>query len=221
MDFTLAYQRSIALCIAISVSGCVVDGGQDGDENFMSNESLMEEESTEEITEETMTMTSEETMTTTTVVETPSTDPTNEITCSAVDQGFGDAMNVDVFVVSLPEECLWSETSADLESGVELGFDHIDNDEDYLALFNCEGMMLSSDVNWETEVVVYLSGWVPEGSLPTFEWAVEGTDNEVVLGLVSENLCAEEDEFFQSAFIAPKRNTPPRVISCTMPNMCE
>jgi hypothetical protein len=220
MQLILPYQMIIALFFAISVSGCVVNGDGDDDENFASNESSMEEETIEETTEEMM-ETQEETMTTTTVVETPNTDPTDELTCSAVDQGFADAMYVEVFVVTLPEECLWSETSADLESGVALGFDYIDNDEDYLALFNCEGMMLTSDVNWETEVVVYLSGWVPAGSLPTFEWAVEGAENEVVLGLVSEDLCAEEENFFQSAFIAPKRNALPRVISCTMPNMCE
>ena len=69
--------------------------------------------------------------------------------------------------------------------------------------------------------MIYLSGWIPTGSEPTFEWAVQSTEGEVVLGLVSQEVCSADLEFYQSAFIAPKQATEPRVVSCTMPNMCK
>jgi len=180
-------------------------------------EEEVEESSMEEIIEEEE---EETTMTTTTVVETPGMEATEEVTCSAEDQGFGDAALVDAFVVVPPEGCDWSEMSIDLPEDTGLGFVDVVDDVGYTALFTCDTQSISSDIDWASEVVVYLSGWVPAGSNPEFEWAVSGTSDEVVLGLVSDGVCSDDVEFYQNAFIAPRRMQRPRVISCTMPADC-
>ena len=185
---------------------------------FENDEEEIEESSMEEITEEEE---EETTTTTTTVVETPGMEATEEMTCSAEDQGFGDAELVDAFVVIPPEGCDWSEMSSDLPEDTGLGFLDVIDDAGYAALFTCDSQSISSDIDWANEVVVYLSGWVPAGSNPEFEWAVSGTSDEIILGLVSEGVCSDEVEFYQNAFIAPRRAELPRVISCLMPADCQ
>ena len=226
------------LLVSALCSGCLVVDDRDGRDRFddrqqidtyeedriIDDESFVDEEEEEreenfmeEINEEEE---EETTTTTTTVVETPGTPATDELSCSAEDQGFGDTTPVDAFVVLPPEGCDWSEMSADLPQDMGLGFIDVVDDAGYTSLFECGSQSASSDVDWENEVVVYLSGWIPAGSEPEFEWAVSGSEGEVVLGLVSAGVCSDEVEFYQNAFIAPRRAQRPRVISCTMPTEC-
>ena len=237
-SLSLAYITGLFVISALC-SGCLVvddrDGYDDGyedryqteayeegaileDDTFVDEEEEeVEESSMEEITEE-----EEEESTTiiTTVAETPGTPATEEQMCSAEDQGFGDATPVEAFVVIPPDGCEWYETSADLPRDMGLGFVDIVDDEGYTNLFECGSQSAGSDIDWANEVVVYLSGWIPAGANPDFEWAVSGDNDEIVLGLVSESLCSEDVSFFQSAFIAPRRAQQPRVISCTLPAKC-
>lgn len=175
------------------------------------------EESNEEITEEE----EETTTTTTTVVEMPGTEGVEAVTCSAEDQGFADAELVEASIILPAEGCTWRETSADLDSDTGLGFIDIEDNDAYIELFDCGEQSIISDVNWDEEVVIYLSGWVPAGSQPSFQWAVSGESGEVVLGLVSQEVCDEGAEFYQGAFVAPRREIEPRVISCIEPVDCE
>jgi hypothetical protein len=236
---------SIAVLFLVSAlcSGCLVvderDGYDDGydsrqstevyeDDTIIEDDTLIderEEEMEEEIEESSMEEITEEeeeetTTTTTTVVETPSMPATEDLTCSVEDQGFGDATPVEAFVVVPPDGCEWNETSDDLPRDMGLGFVDVIDDEGYTGLFECGSQSAGSDIDWDNEVVVYLSGWIPAGSNPEFEWAVSGTEDEVILGLVSEAVCTDEVEFYQNAFIAPRRTQQPRVISCTTPTEC-
>ena len=195
----------------------IIDDEVAVDETFVDEEEQVSEEMTEEVTEEE----EETTTTTTTTVETPPTPEVEAVTCSPDDQGFADAPLVDAFVVVLAEGCEWRETSDDITPDMGLGFIDVEDDEDYAALFDCGDQSVNADVDWENEVVVYLSGWVPAGSDPEFQWAVGGPDDEIVLGLVSQQVCSDESEFYQGAFIAPRRAERPRVISCTEPTECD
>lgn len=213
--------------ITLIFSGCVIDTTQD--DTAFENESTFEEDLSneeysmdEEIIEESTEIEEDTTTTTiTTVVETPGSRMSEGLTCSVEDQGFGEADRVEVYVVTPPETCVWSETAEDLDMGTELAFLKISTDQDYLNLFTCNDTVLISDIDWDNEIVIYLSGWILAGSEPTFEWAVEGPEGETVLGLVTQEICREDKEFYQSAFIAPKHMSEPRVIGCSMPSMCE
>ena len=188
------------------------------DESFVDEEEEEREENLmEEITEEEG---EEMTTTTTTVVETPGAPVTDELTCSAEDQGFGDATPVEAFVVLPPEGCDWSENPADLPQNMGLGFIDVVDDTEYTNLFECGSQSPSSDIDWESEAVVYLSGWIPAGSEPEFEWALSSGEDKIVLGLVSVGVCTDDVEFYQNAFITPRRAQRPRVISCVMPTEC-
>lgn len=229
---------TLLICVFL-ISGCVIVGGSDDgggsassssssqfEEDILEEEEQQQESLEEESTEETsveITESSEETTstTTTTTVEDPGNLPSQDVTCSAADQGFGEAEAVTAYMIDPPEGCTWSEKSSDVMMEQGLGFLTVQSDENYLALFECADRMLSSDVNWSSEHAVYVSGWVPAGSAPAFEWAVIGPDMEVVLGLISDQVCTEETEFFQSVFITPALERAPRVISCANPTDCQ
>ena len=222
---------ALLVCVVASMSGCVINGGggdgyddtyEDRYEDRYEEEVYVDERSdeTEEVFEEEVVEETEETTTTTTTTTDDPEPMIEEITCSAEDQGFADALPAEVFVIDPPAGCEWSETSAELEPELGLGFADIMNDEEYINLFNCGDAIAGSDVDWESEVAIYLSGWVPADSEPTFEWAVTPESGEVVLGLVSTEICTDELEFYQTMFIAPRREAAPRVISCALPSDC-
>lgn len=223
---TVNLTRLSALLVSVAalMSGCVINGGGSGRDDIYEEDVYVEDNIVEredefieerEVIEET-----EETTTTTTTVETPPVEEVPEVSCSPEDQGFENAEPVEVFTIDPPEGCMWSEMSSDIDPELGLGFINVMNDDEYVRLFDCGDAVAGSDVNWETEVVVYLSGWVPAGSEPNFEWSVSAESGEVVLGLVSTDVCTDELEFYQTMFIAPRRDVAPRVISCAMPSDC-
>lgn len=224
--------------IAVFMSGCFIETGGDDyeedryyedryyedryeDEVYVDEVYVDESEVLEESEREVIEETEEETTTTTTTVETPPVPAIEQITCSADDQGFDGSDLVEAFVVTPPEQCMWRSIEDEISPDLGLGFIDVTNDDEYSDLFDCGGGPLTSDVDWDTEVVVHLSGWIPAGSQPRFEWAVNSESGEVVLGLVSSEVCSDGLEFYQNAFITPRREVEPRVISCVMPTDCE
>lgn len=225
----VSFTRLSALLVSVAalMSGCVINGGGGSDryeedvyvEDVYVEDDIAERE--EEVFEEREVIEeTEETTTTTTTVENPPVEEIPEVSCSPEDQGFENAEPVEVFTIDPPEGCVWSEMSEDINPELGLGFVDVMSDDEYVRLFDCGDAVAGSDVNWDTEVVVYLSGWVPAGSEPNFEWSVSAESGEVVLGLVSAEICTDELEFYQTMFIAPRREMAPRVISCVMPSDC-
>jgi hypothetical protein len=209
------------------MSGCVFNTSDDVyDEEYVEDEYIEDvyiDDSAEDITEsetEVFEETEETTTTTTTTVENPPKPTIDEVTCSAEDQGFGGAEFVDAFVVTPPANCDWRDDRDTLSPDAGLGFIDVLSDDEYISLFTCTGASVTSDINWGQEVIVYITGWIPAGSNPNFEWAVSPSSGEIVLGLVSQEVCTNELEFYQNAFITPRRSNEPRVISCVMPTDC-
>jgi hypothetical protein len=191
------------------------------DETSIDESESVEEESFEESSEETTEEEETTTTTTTTTVETPGMEGREAVSCSREDQGFGDAELVESFALLPPENCTWREQSGEIAPELGLGFIDVETDDEYTSLFECGEQSIASDVTWSEEVVVYLSGWVPAGSAPEFQWSVAGEGGEVVLGLVSQEVCSDELTFYQAAFITPRRAEKPRVISCVEPVDCQ